>query len=69
MSVNKQYQESMNKAFHIGFDRTQDLLCLIEDGDEGEAELVGIFVSVLYELAQRWNVTSEEAIERIQTIL
>jgi hypothetical protein len=59
----------VNRAFFIGFDRTNDLIKMIPEGDEGEAELVGLFIACVNELAERWDMTEKEAILRVSNII
>ena len=60
---------AVNKAFFVGFDRTCDLVLLIPTGHDGEAELVGVFIAVVNELADRWRVTEKEAIKRVSAVI
>jgi len=60
---------AVNKHFFVGFERTNDLLTVIPEGDNGEAEIVGIFISCLNELSDRWNMTEREAIQRVASII
>jgi hypothetical protein len=61
--------EAVSKSFLIGHDRTIDLLELIPSGDEGEAEIVGIFIASIGELAQRWDMSEREAIKNVARVI
>jgi hypothetical protein len=61
--------EAVSKSFFIGHDRTIDLLELIPSGDEGEAEIVGIFIASIGELAQRWDMSEREAIKNVARVI
>jgi hypothetical protein len=61
--------EAVSKSFFIGHDRTIDLLELIPSGDEGEAEIVGIFIASIGELAQRWGMSEREAIKNVPRVI
>ena len=60
---------AVNKCFFIGFERTADVLKVTPEGDEGDAEIVGIFIACLNELSDRWNMTEREAMSRVATII
>lgn len=61
--------EAVNRWFFIGHDRTVDLLEIIPPGDEGEAEIVGIFIAAIGALAERWDMTHREAIKRVSSVI
>jgi hypothetical protein len=61
--------EAVNKMFFVGYDRTIDLLEVIPSGDEGEAEIVGIFIASIGELAQRWDMSEREAIKNVARVI
>ena len=61
--------EALNKAFFVGHSRTIDLLEVIPYGDEGEADIVGIFIAAIGELAERWNMTEREAIKNVARVI
>ena len=60
---------AVNKCFFYGFERTNDVLTVTPEGDEGDAEIVGIFIACLNELSDRWNMTEREAMSRVATII
>jgi hypothetical protein len=60
---------AVNKAFFVGFERTSDLMEVIPDGFDGEAEIVGVFVACVNELADRWKMTEREAIDRVAHVI
>jgi hypothetical protein len=60
---------AVNKAFFVGFDRTNDLLTTIPKGHEGEAEIVGLFIACVNELAERWDMSEKEAIKRVSRVI
>ncbi len=49
---------AVNKAFQVGFDRTEDLLELVPDDLDGEAEL-----------AHRWDMTPRKAVKHVTRVL
>lgn len=60
---------ALNKAFNVGLDRTDDLIELIPEGTDGEAELVGIYISVVLELANRWGCSAKQAVKHVSKVL
>jgi len=60
---------AVNKCFFVGFDRTTDVLEITPEGDEGDAEIVGIFIACLNELSDRWNMSEREAMQRVASII
>jgi hypothetical protein len=61
--------EAVNSSFFIGHSRTVDLLEMIPDGDEGEAEIVGIFIASIGELAKRWDMSERDAIKNVARVI
>jgi hypothetical protein len=61
--------EAVSKSFFVGHNRTVDLLELIPLGDEGEAEIVGIFIASIGELAERWDMSEREAIKNVARVI
>jgi hypothetical protein len=63
------FDDRVNRAFMQGFDRTQDVCGLVPHTQEGEAEIVGIFVASVMELAERWGVDSQQAVVTVRKVL
>jgi hypothetical protein len=61
--------EAVNTWFFVGHSRTVDLLEMIPDGDEGEAEIVGIFIASIGELAKRWDMSERDAIKKVARVI
>lgn len=58
--------ETLSKAYYVGKTRTEDVIRLILDNDQGTSEVIGMIVSCVNTLSERMNHTPVEVCDLIK---
>ncbi len=57
---------SLAKAYYTGRGRTEDVITLIDDDDQGTSEIIGMIVSCVNTLSERMNHSPTQVCDLIK---